>query len=201
MRYVKRIVVVEVEDPRTSTKYLSHILLYTFIVSRGIRIDTTLITIGPREVVVLEGSKLRHLYPQESSLEGFVKTVYCRGKLLPGVRRLDRKHTRIPGVFTRECRRALIVTPEGGKPENPCSLMYRIHPDVDCLVVDLTKKQLLSKEELHRVVFRGINSSNPVEAIAVIQFILDTMYGALIRRKGDVVYVRGLCRGGKGESR
>jgi len=81
---INRNVIVEQVD---SLEELTIIILYSLIISHGIRVDTRLWLVRDQETVyVLEGYNLRHLYPHKKSLEGFVKKVVMRNRNVPGTK-------------------------------------------------------------------------------------------------------------------
>ncbi len=192
MKYKKRIILVEINNPCRDIEKTSSILLYSLVVSRGIRVDTILVTLTHDKMVLLEGKQLRHLYPQENSLKGFVKAVYCKEKRLPGVKYIEKDMGTLEKLITSECMRTIILRPWGkGQPVHPCEL-YPIFKNADCIVIDTCGKQLLPEESRQTIMLKGINE-NTVKAIAITHYIIDIACGALIRRKGEIVYARGLC--------
>lgn len=66
----------------------SKVLLYSFITSHAIRVDTRLYIYDAENSIVyfFDGYELRHLYAQEKSLQGFSKKIFCENKLYPGVK-------------------------------------------------------------------------------------------------------------------
>ena len=66
---------------------LTDILFYSLLTSHGIRVDTKLWLISSEKYAyVLDGYELRHLYPQEQSLTGFIEKVVLRKRVIPGLR-------------------------------------------------------------------------------------------------------------------
>jgi len=79
--FIKRRFIIEVYDEESLEKTILHSLL----LSHGIRVDTTTIIVHGHTMYVFDGYLLKHLYPQKSSLEGFVKSVFRRARFPLGV--------------------------------------------------------------------------------------------------------------------
>ncbi len=181
----KRLFIVRIDDPCSSLETSSHILLYTLMVSHGIRVDTGLYIIAKEHTYFFNGLKLRHLYPQESSLKGFSKAVFC-------------KHHRLPGVyFNRDlfvkgsC--CVFIESSSGlglRDKPPCT-------SVDYLVIPLDTLDVLERmieNIVCRVYVRVSRDKGLLYRINAINYLLDTWYGAWVRRKGVVKRYGGLWR-------
>ncbi len=75
-------------NPCKELDLTSKILLYSFITSHAIRVDTRLYIYDAENSIVyfFDGYELRHLYAHEKSLQGFSKKIFCLNKLYPGVK-------------------------------------------------------------------------------------------------------------------
>ena len=82
-----RFFITDIRNKDNLVDKLSRIALYTLIVSHGIRIDTHLLVRVPFTCICFNGYKLRHLYPQEKSLKGFMNAILYKNKTYPGIMR------------------------------------------------------------------------------------------------------------------
>jgi len=79
---VERHVIADLVEDR---KLVADTILASLLVSHGIRVDTYLWLVSGNTVYVLSGSELKHLYPQEKSILGFVESAVFKKKPMPGV--------------------------------------------------------------------------------------------------------------------
>lgn len=171
-----RIVMVKQEDPCSSAAELKNIILYSLIISHGIRVDTDLLVSTGNLLFLLKGSDLRHLHAQEESILGFVRTVFCKHSLPPGVR-----------LFTTGASHLLmepgnvLLTSQGERVvENPQAIPLSKH------------FVIANPRELPGSVFNGLEGvvklpvNNNLELIIVAHYVLDRAYGAWVRRRGRI---------------
>ncbi len=170
-----------IDDPCIEYDLVSHILLNTFIVSHGIRVDTRLYIVSRKHTYMIDGYELRHLYPQESSLRGFSKAIFCRNKLLPGVH-IDHslKSVGDKAALMHPSHNGLSVL---DKPPDHYSGFYIILNNPDYF----NNMFPTNTPRIHIKIPRGLSISS---TITIINYVLDTWYGAVIRRKGEVIVYR-----------
>lgn len=200
MREVKRVVVVGVYgDPCRNPRVLEDLsltLFYSLIVSHGIRIDTILVTLFGDKIVVLDGRRLKHLYPQKKSLEGFVKAVYCKEKQLAGTLISYTNINNVIRPILNSCSKVLLMDVLTGKSgrssyktiSNIVDFLSKRNRDVDCIVVSVEGVGGILRLKFAGKIILETNMSRIPEAIAVAHYVLDIAYGALLRRRGEVVY-------------
>ncbi len=175
-----RLFIVESEDPCVEVRDLSLVLLNVFLVSRGIRIDTRLLISNTRtgDTILIDGYRLRHLYPQESSLLGFAKAIFCKNKELPGV-----EYNR--GIEIYGSAAVLYPASHGytiwGKPVELGYTYYIVLLDKRTRIIGAGSR------ETPRIPVK-VPMGIPRHYIAsIMNYVLDTWVGALVRRKGEVV--------------
>lgn len=180
MKPPKRVFLYYIDDPCSFIEQVSQLLLNTFILSHGIRVDTVLYIVSRDKSYLLNGFKLRHLYPQESSLKGFAKSIFCKNKEFPGV---------YMDVGLRIRGKAAVIYPleEGlSIKDRPINWFKYVIVVLNCREY-LNDLLLESIVEIPILVPRNISIGSTV---TIINYILDTWYGAIVRRKGKIIVYR-----------
>jgi hypothetical protein len=172
----RRTVIVKQDDPCSAVDELKNIILYSLIISHGIRVDTDLVVSAGNLLFQFTGSDLRHLHAQEESILGFVRTVFCKQVLPPGFRLLTKgaSHLLIESgsvLMTSRDERVLV---------NPQTIPLNKHFVIASpwMLPDTVSSSLES------VVKLPVN--NMLELIIVAHYVLDRALGAWVRRHGRV---------------
>jgi len=173
----KRLFIVYISDPCIDIDLSSKTLLYALLVSHGIRVDTSLYIVSSRDTFYFNGYRLRHLYPQESSLHGFSKTVFCKKKKLSGVYYGYKLSPSKPLCLVKWGSRGYNVH------RKPCIECSEIVIPVN--LEDNTVNNIIGSD--YRVLTIRAIPSDILYRINIAHYLLDTWFGALIRRKGVVV--------------
>ena len=175
-----RIFLYYLANPCLDLEKASHILLSTFIVSQGIRIDTILCLFSIDKTYVINGFELRHLYPQQSSLRGFAKAIFCKNKELPGVHINHNIILKDQIAILYPSRNGLTIT------DNPIGSYEEI---VIFLNNERYFKKLLLRDTPKIPIYIPRETSIGT-TITIINYVLDTWYGTAVRRKGKVIVYR-----------
>ncbi len=177
---------------------LSKILLYTLMVSHAIRIDTVLVIEYGKKCYILKGEELRHLYPQEKSLQGFVKTIFYKEKKMPGVY-IVRDKELLKKIIS--CNKALIVKYAGNKPKQVFMTCTReLIQENDCIIIPLYSlecflKDILGYMNCNNISYLDISVGkygSIEQLVTIVHYVIDINLGGWIRRKGEVRYVKGV---------
>ncbi|RLG82935.1 MAG: hypothetical protein DRO40_06355 [Thermoprotei archaeon] len=175
-----RIFLYYLANPCLDLEIISHVLLNTFIVSHGIRIDTILYLLSTEKTYVINGFKLRHLYPQQSSLRGFAKAVFCKNKELPGVRI---NHN----IVLKD--QIAILYPSG----NGLSIADNPIGSYEEIVIVLNNGRYFREfllRDIPKIPICIPRKASIGTTITIINYVLDTWYGTVVRRKGKVIVYR-----------
>ncbi len=148
------------------------IILYSLASSHSIRIDTILYMGTRKTYVKLEGSALRHLYPQKRSLEGFVKKIICGGRKAPGV-------ARVSSIQVRNIRAAIVP----GSTNTPLYTALSVLGNTCSGNILVTNNDSLAPHDAPRIM---ISPSYAPYFITASHYIIDQAIGAAIRRKGRI---------------
>uniref|UniRef100_A0A7C2FZ17 Uncharacterized protein n=1 Tax=Thermosphaera aggregans TaxID=54254 RepID=A0A7C2FZ17_9CREN len=172
----RRTVIVRREDPCKEAGELKNFILYSLIISHGIRVDTDLLVSTGNLLYQLSGSELRHLHAQEESILGFVKTVFCRHALPPGVRMFTTGATHLlaePGY--------VLLTGQGVRvAEKPQTIPLNKH----FVIADPRELSGPVSNGLEDVVKLPV--SNMLELVIIAHYVLDRAFGAWVRRHGRI---------------
>lgn len=197
MKYpLNRIIIYIVDDPCIELEDLKHILLYSFIISYGIRVDTTLYVYSIKEnlTYVFRGEELRHLHAQEKALEGFARAIFCIKKILPGTNMFSGKHFYEKLLSTELNRSDHLVFVSAEKsyvkpsPYEPIKQAI-ILPNYIVRVNSAWKHVYLG---MNNIVY--LKTRSPVYTITVAHYLLDILYGGWVRRKGRIEWRKGICK-------
>ncbi|MEM0378087.1 MAG: hypothetical protein QXP68_03940 [Thermosphaera sp.] len=171
-----RIVLARTSDSCSELNYLKNIILYSLLVSHGIRVDTELWVLADNLLVKLNGLELRHLHSQDDSLVGFVKSVFCRHKFPPGVELASRSE--LKKVIGHDA--VLLTARHGGmiSPQLPVSASKTF---VIALGYDLTTREQKDFEYIIK-----LPVENMIELVNIAHYILDRAFGAWVRRHGRI---------------
>lgn len=189
MKYpLNRVIVYSIEDPCLELEDLKHILLYSLIVSYGIRVDTTLYVYSINEnlTYVFRGEELRHLHAQEKALEGFARAIFCSKKILPGVSIFSGKHFLENLLSTELNNLEHLVFISANKSDiklNPCGPIRQaiILPNYKTQTNSVWKHTYL---RMNNIVY--LKTQSPVYMITIAHYLLDVLYGGWVRRKGKI---------------
>jgi len=159
---------------------MSKVLLYGFITSHAIRVDTRLYIHDAENNIVyfFDGHELRHLYAQEKSLQGFSKKVFCENKLYPGVKiySLDLIKTILP---VQDLYVIMTKTVDG----------TRIHRTLNKTItsigiIDTETLSLYNNYISGNII--SLNTNSKIIFINQAHYILDNYVGGWIRRYGTI---------------
>ena len=188
MKKPYRVFIKYFENPCIELREAANTLLYTLLVSHGIRVDTSLYIVSMENTWVFHGEELRHLYPQEKSLHGFTKTIFCKNKLLPGVYLVEA--IELKGDYC-------LIYPSINQGytvlDKPPSILEKV--DTLVIVLDRIDSLKLSREKHYCIIYARTYREKPIEyTITSINYLLDAWFGARIRRKGVIIEYEGYYR-------
>jgi len=126
---------------------------------------------------VINGSELRHLYPQQNSLRGFAKAVFCKNKELPGVYKNQNIILKDRIAILYPFRKGLTIT------DNPPGSYEEI-------IIILNNRRYFKKlllRDIPKIPIYVPRNTSIETTITIINYVLDTWYGTAVRRKGKVI--------------
>lgn len=164
----------------TTPQEFERILLYSMIVSHGIRVDTFLYVVDKGVIYTFSGYELRHLYPQKRSIEGFISKV-LKKVTPPGVRILPSYVVQhvvdSADYYVIQC-----SCPSSTSPKKLVSPLN---------IVILAKSYLEKYKYLYSRLpapYLCVDSRDQADFINKSHYILDLAFGAWIRRLGRIEY-------------
>ena len=179
--HVKRSVIV---CPKTRVE-LKHSILYGLLVSHGIRVDTTLYIVTDQGFIhVLDGYELRHLYPHDKSIEGFVKNIVEHIRPVPGYRVLPLSITN--EVFN-DVDLMILWSRDEDLRGSTMNRMPQLKP-LYHIVLYCCEKHIIG---LNKVLDKGtamISDDDLVRCIVKAHYLIDILVGGWVRRRGRIVY-------------
>ncbi len=167
-------------NPCKELDLTSKILLYSFITSHAIRVDTRLYLYDAENNIVylFNGYELRHLYAQEKSLQGFSKKIFCENKLYPGVK-----------IYTTDILRTVLPLQDLYIVMGRTADDAEIHRTLDRIITSIgiidTETQSLYNNYIHGKII-SLNTDPEVIFINQAHYILDIYFGGWIRRYGTI---------------
>lgn len=187
MRFtVNRDIIIEYID---SIEELSLIILYSLIVSHGIRVDTRLWFIkNHKTVYMLEGYGLRHLYPHEKSLKGFIRKIVSKNKIIPGTKLypytiFKERFTDADLIIVNERINHLFYSVSIPSKNPPIHIRTRYN-------IIITTSKILNhlKEYSKQTIF--ISEKYIPLFIIKSHYFIDTIIGGWVRRYGEIKYFK-----------
>ncbi len=189
MKYpLNRVIIYFTENPCLELEDLKHILLYSLIVSYGIRVDTTLYVYSINEnlTYICRGEELRHLHAQEKALEGFARAIFCSKKILPGVSMISGRHF-LENLLSTEADSLDHLFFISANKSNVKLKPYK--PIRQTIILPNYKSQA---NIVRKHIYLGMNNivylktQSPVYTITAAHYLLDVLYGGWVRRKGRI---------------
>jgi len=179
-----------ISDLACDKRLLAETIISSLMISYGIRVDTQLWLKENKLIYVLNGLELRHLHPQERSVEGFIEKIILQRKLVPGVaiypKTMLEKLLKDEGVCivrnrdiedTGACRDPLTTIHLGNLLHPILRVFIVASPDVN--PIDMYCVKTLVIEDRYDPLF-----------IAKSHYLIDVTRGAWVRRRGEIEYYK-----------
>ncbi len=169
-----RIIYTSIPDPCGSLDYLKPLVLYSLLVSHGIRIDTRLVISSSKYVLVLDGFNQKYLHAQDKSLEKYLARITCEKISYPGVYFYSKRYSLLsplspPSIIT------IITNRKTGQFSRP-------NPMPHSYFVITSEEEVIDQMVADHVLL--VDAANELSLINTAHYLLDTWHGAWIRRMG-----------------